>query len=40
MAFVNMDKIDSVERSRIFIDTVIIPVGDSYRDGFYQRLSN
>ena len=30
--------IDSVERSRIFIGNTIIPVGDSYRDGFYKLI--
>lgn len=36
---INVDKIDTVERSRITIGKVTIPVGDSYRDSFYQRLN-
>lgn len=36
---VNISSIDSVERSRIFIGKTIIPVGDSYRDEFYRRLT-
>jgi two-component system LytT family response regulator len=35
---VSLRHISSVERSRIFIGNVIIPVGDSYRDGFYQLI--
>ena len=37
---VNLDQIDSVERSRICIGQVMIPVGDTYRDDFYRRLTN
>lgn len=37
---VNLDQIDSVERSRIYIGQTIIPVGDTYRDDFYRRLTN
>ena len=37
---VNLDQIDSVERSRICIGQVTIPVGDTYRDEFYRRLTN
>ncbi|AKD57146.1 LytR/AlgR family response regulator transcription factor [Spirosoma radiotolerans] len=37
---VNLDQIDSVERSRICIGQAIIPVGDTYRDDFYRRLTN
>ncbi|RYF48854.1 MAG: response regulator transcription factor [Cytophagaceae bacterium] len=37
---VNISKIDSVERNRIFMGKTIIPIGDSYRDSFYQRLKN
>lgn len=36
---VNTDKIDSVERSRVFIDTAVIPVGDVYRESFLQLLN-
>jgi len=35
---VSLRHISSVERSRIFIDDVIIPVGDSYRDAFYKLI--
>lgn len=37
---INIAKIDSIERSRIFIGKMVIPVGDSYRDSFYLRLNN
>ena len=35
---VSLRHISSVERSRIFIGDTIIPVGDSYRDGFYKLI--
>ena len=35
---VGLRHIGSVERSRIFIGDVIIPVGDSYRDAFYEVI--
>src|SRR5258708_36181607 len=33
---VSINKIDSIERSRIFIRDKIIPVGDTYRDEFFK----
>jgi two-component system LytT family response regulator len=33
---VSINKIDSIERSRIFIKDKIIPVGDTYRDEFFK----
>lgn len=35
---VSLDKIDSIERSRIFIGDKIIPVGDTYRDDFFKII--
>ncbi|MDP9079768.1 MAG: LytTR family DNA-binding domain-containing protein [Bacteroidota bacterium] len=35
---ISLRHISSVERSRIFIGDTIIPVGDSYRDGFYKVI--
>jgi two-component system LytT family response regulator len=35
---ISLRHISSVERSRIFIGDAIIPVGDSYRDGFYRLI--
>lgn len=35
---VSLRHITSVERSRIYINEQIIPVGDSYRDGFYKLM--
>lgn len=35
---INISKIDSVERNRIFMNKLTIPIGDSYRESFYQRL--
>ncbi|MDB5025784.1 MAG: response regulator transcription factor [Mucilaginibacter sp.] len=33
---VSLNKIDSIERSRIFIGDKIIPVGDTYREEFFK----
>ncbi|HWD88842.1 MAG TPA: LytTR family DNA-binding domain-containing protein [Mucilaginibacter sp.] len=33
---VSINKIDSIERSRIFIRDKVIPVGDTYRDDFFK----
>ncbi len=33
---VSLNKIDSIERSRIFISDKIIPVGDTYREEFFK----
>jgi two-component system LytT family response regulator len=33
---VSLNKIDSIERSRIFIKDKIIPVGDTYREEFFK----
>ncbi len=35
-----LDKIESIERSRIFIADKIIPVGDTYRDEFFRIIEN
>jgi two-component system, LytTR family, response regulator len=35
---VAISKIESVERSRIFIQKHVIPIGDTYRDAFFQIL--
>jgi DNA-binding LytR/AlgR family response regulator len=35
---VALDKIDSIERSRIWIKDKIIPVGDTYRDQFFKLI--
>ena len=35
---VSLNKIDSIERSRIFIGDKIIPVGDTYRDQFFKII--
>ncbi|OOQ61397.1 LytR/AlgR family response regulator transcription factor [Mucilaginibacter pedocola] len=35
---VAINKIDSIERSRIFIGDKIIPVGDTYRDDFFKII--
>jgi len=35
---VSINKIDSIERSRIFIRDKIIPVGDTYRDEFFKII--
>lgn len=35
---VSINKIDSVERQRIFIGKVIIPIGDTYKDDFMKLV--
>jgi DNA-binding LytR/AlgR family response regulator len=35
---VSINKIDSIERSRIFIGDKVIPVGDTYRDDFFKVI--
>ncbi|WP_345948771.1 MULTISPECIES: LytTR family DNA-binding domain-containing protein [unclassified Mucilaginibacter] len=35
---VALNKIDSIERSRIFIGDKIIPIGDTYRDEFFRMV--
>ncbi|MBK0379579.1 LytR/AlgR family response regulator transcription factor [Mucilaginibacter segetis] len=35
---VAINKIDSIERSRIFIGDKVIPVGDTYRDDFFKVI--
>lgn len=37
---VALQKIDTVEKSRIFIGNVVIPVGESYREVFFGRLGS
>lgn len=35
-----LDKIESIERSRITICGKIIPIGDTYRDEFFRKIEN
>lgn len=35
-----LDKIESIERSRITICSKIIPIGDTYRDEFFKHIDN
>jgi DNA-binding LytR/AlgR family response regulator len=37
---VAVDKIDSIERNRIFIKKDIIPIGDTYKESFLSLLNN
>ena len=37
---ISLDKIESIERSRISICGKIIPIGDTYRDEFFRRIEN
>lgn len=37
---ISLDKIESIERSRISISGKIIPIGDTYRDEFFRRIEN
>ncbi|MBE9598879.1 LytTR family DNA-binding domain-containing protein [Pedobacter sp. MC2016-24] len=35
-----LDKIESIERSRISIHGKVIPIGDTYRDEFFRHIDN
>lgn len=35
-----LDKIESIERSRISIGEKVIPIGDTYRDEFFRHIDN
>lgn len=35
-----LDKIESIERSRISIQGKVIPIGDTYRDEFFRHIDN
>ncbi len=35
---VSLEKIDAIERNRLFIGQDVIPVGDTYREGFFQLI--
>lgn len=37
---ISLDKIESIERSRITICSKMIPVGDTYRDEFFKRIES
>ena len=37
---ISLDKIESIERSRIQIADKIIPIGDTYRDSFFKRIDD
>ena len=37
---VSLQKIDTVEKSRIFIGNTVIPIGESYREVFFGRLGS
>ena len=35
---VALNKIDSIERSRIYIREAVIPIGDLYREAFFKKI--
>jgi two-component system, LytTR family, response regulator len=37
---VSLDKIDSIERNRIFIGEVVIPVGETFKENFSSMIEN
>lgn len=37
---ISIDKIESIERSRIAICGKIVPIGDTYRDEFFKRIGS
>ena len=36
---VSLDKIESIERDRIKIRDVLIPISDTYKEGFYNKIN-
>jgi two-component system, LytTR family, response regulator len=36
---ISLDKIDSIERNRIFISEAVIPVGETYKDNFMHLIA-
>ncbi len=36
---VALDKINTIERSRIYIDNLVIPISDSYREAFFKIIN-
>ncbi|WP_299991039.1 LytTR family DNA-binding domain-containing protein [uncultured Pontibacter sp.] len=37
---ISLDKIDSIERNRIFIGDAVIPVGDTFKESFMELIEN
>lgn len=37
---VALDKIDAIERNRVFIGKQVIPIGDAYRSNFFNTIEN
>lgn len=37
---VALNRIESVERNRIYLGKAIIPIGDTYRDAFYRQIES
>jgi two-component system LytT family response regulator len=37
---ISLDKVESIERSRITICGKVIPIGDTYRDEFFRHIDN
>jgi two-component system, LytTR family, response regulator len=37
---ISIEKIDSIERSRIFIKDAVIPIGDTYREAFFKAIAH
>lgn len=37
---ISLDKVESIERSRITICSKVIPIGDTYRDEFFKHIDN
>lgn len=35
---ISIEKIQTIEKSRIFLANAVIPIGESYRDSFFKRL--
>jgi len=36
---ISIEKIDSIERNRIFIKDAVIPIGDTYRERFFKAIT-
>jgi two-component system LytT family response regulator len=37
---VSIEKIDSIERNRLFVQEAVIPVGDTYRETFFKAIAD
>jgi two-component system LytT family response regulator len=36
---ISIEKISSIERNRIFIKDIVVPIGDTYRERFFKAIA-